>query len=82
VKLLLGLPMFEWTLISIDGTAQPAAALAARAAATGQADAAQLAGMLEREWNTLWIILTLVVAQTVLGVWRPRWRRHRFARAA
>ena len=74
-KALLGLPMFEGTLLTIDATAQEAAALSARAAA-GEVDPALVAQAVAREWNALWLILALALAQTILGVWRPRaWRR-------
>lgn len=80
LKAAFGLPMFEGTLITIDGTAQQAAALAQRAAA-GDADPALVQELVAREWNSLWIILFLAVLQTVLGVWRPRKRRKAAARA-
>ena len=76
IKAGLGLPMFEGTLITIDGTAQRAAALSARVAA-GEVDPALVRELVAREWNALWIILALAVAQTALGVWRPRRRRRR-----
>lgn len=75
-KAVLGLPMFEGTLATIDSTAQRAAALSAQAAAGG-VDPARLSEMLAREWRALWIIMALAIAQTVLGVWRPRRRRRR-----
>ena len=76
-KALLGFPMFEGTLIAIDGTAQTAAQLAAEAATGGAVDARVVSDMLASEWRTLWIILALSVAQVVIGVWRPRRRRGR-----
>jgi hypothetical protein len=75
-KLLLGLPMFEGTLATIDATAQHAAALSARAAA-GDVDPTLLSEVIAREWQALWFIMALAIAQTVLGVWRPRRRRRR-----
>ncbi|MDJ0867133.1 MAG: DUF2269 family protein [Myxococcota bacterium] len=77
-KAALGLPMFEGTLITIDGVAQRAAALSARAA-DGEVAPILVEEMVAREWNALWIILALAVAQTALGVWRPRRRRRRRA---
>ncbi len=73
-KAILGLPMFEGTLATIDSTAQSAAALSAQAAA-GDVDPALISEMFAREWWALWIIMALSIAQTVLGVWRPRRRR-------
>ncbi len=75
-KALLGLPIFEGTLVTIDATAQRAAGLAARAAA-GEVDPAAVARLVASEWNALWIIMVLAVAQTVIGVWRPRRRRRK-----
>jgi hypothetical protein len=75
-KAILGLPMFEGTLATIDSTAQHAAKLSAQVAA-GDADPALLSEMLAREWRALWFIFALSIAQTVLGVWRPRRRRRR-----
>ncbi|MEM8606133.1 MAG: DUF2269 family protein [Myxococcota bacterium] len=77
-KAILGLPMFEGTLATIGGAAKQAAELSAQAAA-GDADPALLAEMLASEWRTLWFIMALSIAQTVLGVWRPRRRRRRRA---
>ncbi len=77
-KAILGLPMFEGTLATIDSTAKQAAALSAQAAAgDGDVDPTLLSEMLTREWRALWIIMVLAIAQTVLGVWRPRRRRRR-----
>jgi len=73
IKAALGFPMFEGTLITIDATAQHAAALSARAVA-GEADPALMADLLAAEWRSLWLILALSIAQTVIGVWRPRMR--------
>jgi len=81
VKAALGIPMFEGSLATIDSVAQRASELSARAAA-GEVDAALVSEAVAREWNALWILLALAVAQTVLGVWRPRGRRRRSARAA
>lgn len=75
-KALLGLPTFEGTLTLVDSTAQRAARLSAEAAA-GEADPALLAELLRNEWAGLWWILVLVVASTVLGVWRPKLRGKR-----
>jgi hypothetical protein len=76
LKAALGLPMFEGTLMTIESTAQRAAALSAQAAA-GAVDPALVADAVAREWNALWMVLALAVAQTVLGVWRPRRLRRR-----
>jgi hypothetical protein len=78
LKAALGLPMFEGTLMTIDTTAKRAAALSAQAV-TGEIDPALVAEAVTREWNALWMILALAIAQTALGVWRPRRLRSRQA---
>lgn len=80
-KALLGLPMFEGTLMTIASTAKRAADASAQAAA-GTADPELVTQLVAREWNALWMILALSVAQTVIGVWRPRARRRAPARRA
>lgn len=71
VKALLGISMFEGTLLTVAATARQAAALAAQAAA-GEGSNTQLAQLLHTEWNGLWLLLALSVANIVLAVWRPR----------
>lgn len=76
-KLLLGLPLFEGTLATIDSSARRATAFAVELT-EGRADPAELEQMITVEWRSLIFIMALSVAQTVLGVWRPRaWRRRR-----
>jgi len=77
IKAAMGFPMFHATLLTVDSTAQRVSALSARAVATGDADPALLADLMAHEWTGLWTLLVLAVAQTVLGVWRPRRRRRR-----
>lgn len=74
VKALLGVSMFEGTLVTVGASARRAADLSA-AAAVGRADPAELAQMVHGEWNTLWLLLALSLANVALGVWRPRFRR-------
>ncbi|MGA9028134.1 MAG: hypothetical protein WB440_18920 [Steroidobacteraceae bacterium] len=71
VKALLGLGMFEGTLISMDSGARRAAELSALAA-SGHGDAAQLASVLHSEWGTLWLLLAVALVNILLAVWRPR----------
>jgi hypothetical protein len=66
--------MFEGTLLTVVGSARRAAELSSLAVA-GQGDPAQLAQVLRTEWGGLWIILTVSLANIILGVWRPRFRR-------
>jgi len=71
VKALLGVSMFEGTLVTVGASARHAAELSALAAA-GNPDPVQLAGVLRTEWGGLWMLLALSLANIVLGVWRPR----------
>ncbi len=71
IKALLGLSMFEGSLVTVAGTARQAAELSALAAA-GHGDPAQLAQVLHAEWGGLWLLLVLSLANIVLAVWRPR----------
>jgi hypothetical protein len=70
-KALLGITMFEGTLLTIGGSARRAAELSALAA-EGKGNPALLAEAVRTEWGGLWIILVLSVANIVLAVWRPR----------
>jgi hypothetical protein len=74
VKALLGISMFEGTLLTVSASARHAADLSALAAA-GSADPVQLAEVLRTEWGGLWILLALSLANIVFGVWRPRFGR-------
>ncbi|MBX3708053.1 MAG: DUF2269 family protein [Pseudomonadales bacterium] len=74
MKVLLGLAMFEGTLITISATASRAAELTAQAAA-GQSDPARLEAVLRTEWGGLWVLIAVSVANIVLAVWRPRFSR-------
>jgi hypothetical protein len=71
VKALLGLSLFEGTLVTINANARRAAELAALAA-SGQGDAAQLAQTLRTQCGALWLLLALSLVNIVLAVWRPR----------
>jgi hypothetical protein len=71
IKALLGIVMFEGTLVTISASARRAAELSALAAA-GEGDPAQLAEVLRTEWGSLWLILALSIANVLLAVWRPR----------
>ena len=74
VKALLGLSMFESTLAIIQSKANHAATVSARIA-SGEADAGALDAALAYEWHALAVIMTLSVANIVLGIWRPRLKR-------
>jgi len=71
VKALLGISLFEGTLLTVGGSARQAAELSARAA-SGEGDATLLAQVLHTEWGGLWMLLALSIANIVLAVWRPR----------
>ena len=71
VKALLGISVFEGTLLTINASARRAADLAALAA-SGHGDAVQLAEVLRTEWGGLWLLLGLSIGNVALAVWRPR----------
>ena len=71
VKALLGLGMFEATLAIIQSKANTAAGMA-RKIADGEGSADALAAAIASEWTALYAIMTISVANIVLGVWRPR----------
>lgn len=66
LKALLGLSVFEATLLVV-GSGRKQAELAAAAA-----DTALLETLLRSERNTLWLLIALSVVNVVLAVWRPR----------
>ncbi len=70
-KALLGLSVFEGTLVTINASARRAAELAAMAA-NGHGDPTQLAQVLRTERGGLWLLLALSLVNIVLAVWRPR----------
>ena len=74
VKALLGLSMFEGTLIVVQGNATRVSELAQKAVTSGS-DPALMAEALRSEWMGLWTIVALALANVVLGVWRPQLRR-------
>ncbi len=65
-KALLGLSVFEATLVTVGAT-RDQAELAATAA-----DPTLLVALLHSERNTLWLLIGLSVANVVLAVWRPK----------
>jgi hypothetical protein len=71
LKALLGISMFEGTLLTVGARARHAAELSALAV-TGQGNAVDLAQVLRTEWGGLWLLFGLAVANLVLAVWRPR----------
>ena len=71
VKALAGILVFESTLMAIDGPAQKAAELSAKAVG-GEVDPARLADLVHDEWGAWWILLGLFTANVVLAIWRPK----------
>lgn len=73
-KALLGLSMFEATLAVTQSKAVAAAEFAARIARDENVIETQrlLAEAIHNEWNVLYAILALSLAQTALGIWRPK----------
>lgn len=74
LKLATGVLMFEGGLVYVQGPMQQEAELAANALA-GSAITATLAGSVESERGTLWVLLAVATANVVLGIWRPRLTR-------
>jgi hypothetical protein len=66
VKALLGISVFEATLLTVGASVRQAELAAAAT------DPGLLAALLRSERNTLWLLLGLSVANVVLAVWRPR----------
>ena len=71
IKALLGLGMFEATL-GITGSKADYAAKVSAEIANGAAKTSELQTALASEWNSLFAILALSLANVVLGIWRPR----------
>ncbi|NJK88777.1 MAG: hypothetical protein HC923_04845 [Myxococcales bacterium] len=67
--------VLEATLIAIDGPAQIAAKLSAKAAAGDAAAMTALEKVLRHEQGGLWVALFLYTANVALGVYRPKKRR-------
>jgi hypothetical protein len=76
IKALLGISMFEGSLLTVISSARNAAALAHEAVA-GAGDPARLAEIQRTEWGGLWILLAVAVANIVLAIWRPRFSSRR-----
>ena len=66
VKALLGLGLFEATLVTVGANSRQAELAAAAA------DPNLLASLLHSERNTLLLLLGISVANVVLAVWRPK----------
>lgn len=66
LKAVLGLSVFEATLVTVGSTTQQAALAAAGA------DMGLFSSLWHAQRNTLWLLLGLSVANVVLAVWRPR----------
>ncbi len=73
-KAVLGLSMFESTLAVTQSKAVEAAGFAAQIAQGNDPTRAAklLAEAVTSEWTVLFTILALCLAQTALGIWRPR----------
>ncbi len=66
VKALLGLSVFEATLVVVGSSSNQAELVAAAANPT------VLDALLRAERNTLWLLIAVSVVNVVLAVWRPR----------
>lgn len=66
VKALLGLSLFEATLLTVGGSRRQSELAAAAA------DPSQIASLLQSERNTLMLLIGICVANILLAVWRPK----------
>jgi len=73
-KLATGILVFEWGFTAIQGPMQQEAELSALVLAN-EVNAASLAGSLEAQRISLWVLLAVATVNVVLGVWRPRFTR-------
>jgi hypothetical protein len=71
VKLATGVLMFEGSMVYVMGPMRDEAKRSADALA-GHLDAAMIAATGGAERNTLWVLLAVMMANVVLGIWRPR----------
>ena len=70
-KLATGVLIFEGGLVYVQGPIREEAERSANALA-GQLDPTTITGLAGAERNTLWLLLAVMTANVVLGVWRPR----------
>jgi hypothetical protein len=66
VKALLGISLFEATLLTVGSSRRKDDLLAAAA------DPTLLANLLNAERNTLWMLIAICIANILLAVWRPK----------
>ncbi len=74
-KFLLGLPLFQGTLVHVAGQSAHAEKVAQQVVEGASPD--KLEAAIAGEWLGLWVIMALCVAQVILGIWRPRTRTRR-----
>jgi hypothetical protein len=74
LKALLGISLFEGTLLTVGASTRRAAELTS-ATLPDPVDPAELARLLHGEWGSLWLMITVSLANIVLAVWRPRFLR-------
>jgi hypothetical protein len=70
VKALTTIGIFESTLVVVQSKAAAGADISMKIA-NGQADSSALLE-LDREWGAIAVVLTLAVANVLVGVWRPK----------
>lgn len=78
MKLVLGVTVFEGTLIAVQGPAKREAARATEALA-GQFDPLLLGVTASAEYKSTLVILMVALINIVLGVWRPKFGRRKTA---
>ncbi|GGB47225.1 hypothetical protein GCM10011316_19150 [Roseibium aquae] len=81
IKALMGILMFKG-ILTVDGVSADIGAMATRRLAGDGLPDRLLSETLFHEWALLWVMLVLCVANVVLGVWRPLFRRLRHRRTS
>lgn len=74
LKAVLGLSVFEGTLVAIQGPAVRNAELTLRAL-SGELEVTRLPAALHDETGALWLVLGIALVNIVVAVWRPALRR-------
>ncbi|MDQ0327141.1 hypothetical protein J2R99_003010 [Rhodopseudomonas julia] len=80
LKLAMGILMFKGVLTVVGGKADYVAAVSRRVA-NGEPAADVLQQAIGHEWGALIVIMALSVANVILGIWRPKRLRPKWARS-
>lgn len=75
LKLATGVVMFEGTLLAIQGPIEAESLRLARVLEEEGVGVIDLAATATAEWQSLWVLAAVAVANVGLGIWRPRFGR-------